>query len=380
MKVLHLCYFPLTEDHPDYGRLRMHPGRWVHHLALAQVRHTDISPELMVQIPGASCDFETTVEGIPIHFLRAPSRFRSATLFWFDSRRLASRVRALAPDLVHAHGTEDAYALAAQRSGLPYVITAQGFHRAINSICKPPLLSRERAVEWTESFCLGRAQHVIAKSDYISKELKSAFPQLILHRIANTYDPAILTLDETRVAKTVIFVGRISPRKGLHHLADALELGGNFLPPMTLWIVGNCVSNPSPYESMQLQRLQTILGPRLKLWGEIPHMEAVRLAARASLLVAPSVEEMFGNQVVEALLVGTPTIVNEGTALAENIREFGNGTIVPTSDPQAFLTAICSRLAIHENGDLSRSRIRKAFAPEEIARRHHSVYLSVLTA
>src|SRR5438270_8101710 len=137
MKVVHICNAPLPTEHPDYRRVVYHPGRWVLNLALAQKQHTEIQPELLVQVPGASRDFETSIEGVPTYFIKAPNRFRASTFFFFDTRRLALRARALAPNLVHAHGTEDAYGLAAQHCNLPHVITAQGLHFLIKHRVKP---------------------------------------------------------------------------------------------------------------------------------------------------------------------------------------------------------------------------------------------------
>src|SRR6266480_4581735 len=154
MKVVHACYLPLSIDHPDFGKIWRHPGRWVLNLALAQKKHTPIQPELIVQVPGSRRDFSTTVEGIPVHYLGAPRRFRSATLFYFDVKSICRKVQAIRPDLVHGHGFEDAYGLAAQRSGFSYVITAQGLHFLINRRVRPSLVSRERVVEFTERRCL----------------------------------------------------------------------------------------------------------------------------------------------------------------------------------------------------------------------------------
>ena len=85
MKVVHLCYLPIPKEHPDYGKVWCHPGRWVLNLAMAQRAHTRVEPELVVQIPGAARDYDTVIDGIPVHFVAAPVRLRSATLFYFDA-------------------------------------------------------------------------------------------------------------------------------------------------------------------------------------------------------------------------------------------------------------------------------------------------------
>jgi glycosyltransferase involved in cell wall biosynthesis len=380
MKVVHACYLPLSVDHPDFGRLRRHPGRWVLNLALAQKKDTSIQPELVVQVPGSRRDFSTTVEQIPVHYLATPSQFRSATLFYFDVKSICRKIHALKADLVHAHGLEDAYGLAAQRSGLPYVITAQGLHFLINRRVKPRLVSRERVVEFMERRCLKKAHHVIAKSDYVAGRLKEQFPNLIVHRIPNTIDPRLFEVKAERDWNVLAFVGTIIPRKGLDLLCDALETVRLDIPDVTLWVFGDYPDTPSEYEKQIKGRLRSILGERVVFHGAIPTLEVAQRVAKAAALVAPSREEMFGNQLIEALVVGTHGIVTDGTAMAENLRRFGGGTIVPQEDCQALATAIRSALqspASEETVEV-RKRILEYMGPEVVALQHEALYRQLL--
>lgn len=381
MKVVHICNLPLPIDHPDYGRVRYHPGRWVLNLALAQASHTKIKPEILVQVAGASRNFSTSIDGIPVYFVAAPYRFRSMTLFWFDSRRLASHLSALRPDLVHAHGTEDAYGLAAQRSGYPNVITLQGAFFIINRIIIPPLISRARAVELTEKICLRRARHVIAKSEYVAAHLKEHFPHLTIHRIPNTIDPRLFNISEDKHRHVLAFVGVIDRRKGLELLCEALEIVQLDIPEVKLWVFGDYPHTPSTYEQEIKARIRLILGERVVFHGTVPSLEVVREVAKAAALVAPSREEMFGNQLIEALVVGTHSIVAEGTALAENVRRFGNGTIIPQDDPEGLAKAIVKALTEptpNVKVQQARDAVATDFGPAKVAKLHSKVYEQVL--
>jgi glycosyltransferase involved in cell wall biosynthesis len=186
-------------------------------LALAQKAYTDIDPCLLVQVPGVSCDHSTEIEGIPVTFVAAPDRFRALTLFQLDAKRLARRVLELKPDIVHAHGTEDAYLVTAQATGLPYVLTVQGMFSQINSVMPPRLLSRPWVVEQIERHSLAKGCHVIAKSNYVADWIAKTYPHLTIHRIPNTFDPKILEvpLDMPREPGSIAFVGTVDPRKGL---------------------------------------------------------------------------------------------------------------------------------------------------------------------
>ena len=381
MKVVHLCNLPLPPDHPDFGRIRTHPGRWVLNIALAQARFTEIEPELLVQIPGASRDHHTAIEGIPVLFIAAPDRLRAATLFFFDARRLAFQARALKADLIHAHGTEDAHLLAAQRSGLPHIVTAQGLYFLINRTVKPRTFSRETIVQWVESRSLRRAKHVIAKSEYVRGHLAGKFPHLTFHHIPNTFDPRLLEVQEQREKGVVVFVGTVSLWKGIHHLREAMLDVQRQIPDVRLWIVGDRPEAPGEYERAEKQALTAAIGDRVTFHGTRTFLETASLVARASVLAAPSLQDMFGNQVIEALLLRTPVVTAEGTAMPENVRRFGNGYVVPEQAPPALAGALLQMLTQPPDATEAQSAREKVDAfmcPERVAKLHMDAYRAVL--
>jgi glycosyltransferase involved in cell wall biosynthesis len=383
MKVIHACYLPLSSDHPEFGKIWSHPGRWVLNLALAQKKHTRIEPALIVQVPGSNGDFSTSVEGIPVHYIAAPRRFRSATFFFFDVQKICRRIRTLRPDFVHGHGLEDAYGLSAQKSGFPYVITAQGLHFLINRHVRPPMISRERIVEFTERYCLNKAHHVIAKSDYVAVRLKEKFLHLTIHRIPNTVDPRLFEINEEKDWDVVSFVGTIIRRKGLDSLCAALEKVRAEIPDVKLWVFGDDPETRSLYEKEIKERLYSLLGNNVVFHGAIPSLEVARRVAKACVLVAPSREEMFGNQLIEALSVGTHAIVTEGTAMAENVRRFSAGTVVPQGNSSALAREIIQALQTKRTPfDIAevRKRILEYMGPDVVARQHEALYEQIFNS
>ncbi len=375
MKILHLGHVPLPPDHPDHGRLSVHPGRWVLNHALAQRRHTDLDVEIVTISHKTSRDVVTDVEGVRVHFLRTFHPYRAATGFLLDRWRVARTVRKLNPDVVHAHGTEDAYALAAEWTGRPHVITAQGLmFQILPRLARPhPLL---RFVALTERHSLRRARTVIAKSEYVRRGLAEAHPHLDLRVIPNTYqaelDAPLATLSKPRLA----YVGSMDERKGVHLIADAMPEIRKAVPDVSLMVVGNADS-PAAFEAGQIGRLRESLGDRLVLCGRRPAPELFELLRPCRALLAPSLEEMFGNQLIEGLMCGLHGIVADETALAENVRRFGNGTVVPQRDAGALAAAAIRALRnppSDADREAARRRIRDVMGPARVAARHKALY------
>ena len=387
MRVVHLCNLPLPPEHPDHGHISFHPGRWVLNLAIAQRRHAGIDARLVMQVPGSRHDFRTEIEGVPAHFVSAPDKLRSATMFVPDVLRLRQAVLAERPDVVHAHGTEDAYALSAQACGKPCVITAQGCFFIINRELPPRLVSRERIVQFTEWIALRRAKRVIAKSAYVRAELALAFPHLVIHEIPNTIDPRLLEIppDRERGNGSLAFVGTVVPRKGVNLIVDALAMMQREDPKVfariELSVFGDRPGYEAEYETTCKKRLSDLLGERVKFHGTIPALEVAEALSRTQVLLAPSLEEMFGNQFIEAVAVGADAIVSEGTAMAENARRLRAGRVVTWNDAPTLAAAI--REAVVRPITLSeRIERRKELAgfvgPDAVALAHRKVYERLL--
>ena len=387
MRVVHLCNLPLPPEHPDHGHISFHPGRWVLNLAIAQRLHAGIDARLVMQVPGSRHDFRTEIEGVPVHFVAAPDKLRSATLFVPDVLRLRQAALAKNPDLLHAHGTEDAYALSAQACGKPCLITAQGCFFIINRELPPRLVSRERIVQFTEWVALRRARHVIAKSAYVRDELARAFPHLAIHEIPNTIDPRLLEIppDRERENGSLAFVGTVVPRKGVHLIADALAMmqseQSEVFARIELSVFGDRPGYESEYETTCKKRLRDLLGERVTFHGTIPALEVAEALSRTEVLLAPSLEEMFGNQFIEAVAVGADAIVSEGTAMAENARRLRTGRVVTRDDSPALAAAI-REAVVSPITLIERIERRKELAgfvgPEAVALAHQKVYEQLL--
>jgi len=379
MRVVHIGHVPLPPEHPDYGRLYSHPGRWVLNLAMAQAEHTSVEPRIVTQVPGASVEWRCKVDGIDVEFVRVPDRLRAATFFQFDKRTLSRRALATDPDLVHAHGTEEAYAMAAQATGKPNVISLQGVFAIINKELPPKLIVRARLVEFLEACTLRKAKHVIAKSDYIAERAARLFPNLQIHRIPNTFDPRLLSIDTTKVPRSACFVGMITERKGLDLVVDALRQLDKTAYPSEFHVVGNRGTGEADYDRRVLSDLRQLLGDRLMLHGIVPAHEAANIVARCEVLLAPSREEMFGNQLIEALLLQTFPVVGDGTALAENARKFACGEIVPSPAHSDWLVVLRSRVYGRSAEMMQvRDKVVLEMGPAIVAEVHRELYQCII--
>ena len=162
--------------------------------------------------------------------------------------------------------------------------------------------------------------------------------------------------------RVLLFVGFITPRKGLEYLAAALRL----LPPDVHLVV---IGRWDPRYRVQV--LQT-LGPardRLHDLGYIADADLPRYYAMADVYVAPSLLEGLGITPIEAMSCGTPAVVTSASSGPEEVGR--DGLIVPPCDPPALAAALSRLLEDdalrRELGRRGRQRVLRRFSYSRMA-------------
>jgi glycosyltransferase involved in cell wall biosynthesis len=368
--------------------VRRHPAPWIANLAHALARLGTVEVHVVTQTDEIEQDMDAESRGVRLHFLRCPRRLRAATLFTFDRRRLHRALQRIQPDLVHSHGTEDAYTIAALTSGYPAVMTMQGLLFKIAERVQAPLFSRPRLMQALEQWCLRRVRHIIAKSEHVAESLAPLAPQATIHRIPNPMNPAFFEHTSNAVVgepERLLFGGIIAPVKGLQHLVAALDRLRARRPGVKLSVVGVPGRGSEGYfdsirEQIRALRLEEVV----EFHGFQRPENMARAMSRASVVVVPSLHEMFCNMVAEAMAVGRPVVASQTGSLPELVEDGQTGLLVPPADPESLASAI-ERLLADEPlrvrmGQAAVEKARRLWDPQRVALQTEAVYRAVLGA
>jgi glycosyltransferase involved in cell wall biosynthesis len=123
-----------------------------------------------------------------------------------------------------------------------------------------------------------------------------------------------------------VFVGRLSPEKGLETLLAAWELLSAQGYPLNLKIVGDGPLAASVKSAAERNPLVEWLGAR-------SFRETLALVGEATMLVMPSVGyETFGRTIIESYAAGTPVIASNLGAMAELVEEGRTGLLFKAGD------------------------------------------------
>jgi phosphatidyl-myo-inositol alpha-mannosyltransferase len=175
---------------------------------------------------------------------------------------------------------------------------------------------------------------------------------------------------------TLLFVGRLEPRKGLGTLIQAFIRLRADRPGVRLLIVG---------EGPERARCEAVLPGALRedvrFLGRVSDQELVAAYAQADLYVSPALGgESFGIVLLEAMAAGRPVVASDIPGYRSVVTPDRDGVLVAPGDPASLAAAIGALL---ENPDrraaMARAGRRTAAAHdwEVVAERLRAVYARV---
>lgn len=268
---------------------------------------------------------------------------------FLGSVRLARAVCAERPDLEYLNSVFDA-----RFSIMPLVLRRSGLHRPTTVLLAPRGEFDPGALRINETkkraylrvaSALGLFRNVVwhASTETEAKNIRS---------VVGDEAAVVVRENETRLPRTagrtsppagdalrLVVLGRISPKKRVHVVLEALEA----LAPTTrlsVQIVGPA-DDPSYARRCHSVAGRLPDGVDVEWLGSVPHDEALRLLAAAHIMVTATAGENFGHTIAEAMAVGRPVIVSDTTPWSDRVRT-GGGTVVREGDPTAWVEALAS--------------------------------------
>lgn len=267
-------------------------------------------------------------DGVTVRYFaaRGPRRLHFAPAM---GRALARSVGEF--DVVHLHSVflwpTAAAARAATRAGVPYVVSPRGM-LVKELVHQRSRLAKEAWIRMVEGPTLARAAAVHVTSELEQRELLRFGLRLPrIERIPNGVTlPRPLALaspsastDSARL-RDVLFLGRLHPKKRVDLLLRALAL----VPGATATLVG---PDDGARDGLVALRDALGLGTRVEICGPAYDDEKSELMRGHRLLAITSIQENFGNVVLEAMAHGLPVVSTDQVGAAELVLRHDAGRV-----------------------------------------------------
>lgn len=175
-------------------------------------------------------------------------------------------------------------------------------------------------------------------------------------------------------SRTLLFLGRVHPIKGLDILLHAWRAVQDHFPDWKVQIVG---PDNGGYLSQVRRLSQDLQLKRIDFRGALFGKQKWKAYGQADLFVLPTYSENFGMSVAEALAAGTPAIVSKGAPWSGLVSHGAGWWVDIGVDPLVACLEIAMALpgeVLEEMGLRGRAWVTDEFAWEKIAQQMTEVY------
>lgn len=287
--------------------------------------------------------------------------------------------------------------LAKLLNGVPHVMTSHSLE-PLRPWKADQLGSGYGVSTFCEKTAIEAADAVIAVSAGMADDVLAAYPGVDPSRISvihNGIDPDEYQPDEGVEAlerlgvdpgrPTVIWVGRVTPQKGVDHL---LDMAARLPSDVQFVFLAGASDTPSFGEAMSALAASVAETHRGLHWieGMLPKRDVVQLLSHSTVFVCPSVYEPFGLVNLEAMACGLPVVATAVGGIPEIVVEDVTGHLVPASPPEQLgstLAEAVGRLldnpdAARSMGAAGRARVIDLFTWQSVAARTVELYSTLL--
>ena len=288
--------------------------------------------------------------GLTIHLLPAV-KLTGMAVGWLPRACKARKLlRKIQPDVVHAMRNLEGYGLMAVYSGFPHVVTVEEFMEGIP--CAPHMRWSFWMARKVERWVTRKAGNLVAISKHVKKNLLLMGARGKIEVIPNVASDIFYTVKKAS-PQYILYVGRISPEKGLLDIINALAQKECRSSAPKLVVVGGA-SGPdgATYLAQCKDQAQKLLFPsQVEFKGPLQSQEIAELHKYALALIMPSRAkyEGMGLVIVEALAAGTPVITYDFGPLPENVVQGKTGYIVPVGNISKLAQAISETCNASQN-------------------------------
>ncbi len=259
---------------------------------------------------------------------------------------------------------------------------------------------------------LSQTDLVLGCSEHVVQQVRRAFPHQAskCKVIYNAVDEQNFQKRGARKHKDhevikILYVGRVSPEKGIHLLVDAFEKVARQRPNTDLWIVGPDAVTPHDYlvglgdddlvgglskfyrvgcsyRAMLEAAISPDIASQVTLAGPVPHTQLEEIYRQADILVNPSLSEAFGMCLVEAMACELPVVASKVGGMKEIVLDqqtgifFESGNVAGLVDALVYLIDNAQRR--RDFGQMGRRRVLEEFTWDRITANLLGYYHSLL--
>jgi glycosyltransferase involved in cell wall biosynthesis len=292
---------------------------------------------------------------------------------------LECEILKIKPDVVHSHCLHPhLFQTAKWKHKMNYKLLAELHHPAVEldhlsaklvfSGVVRQLVRSSKNIDSIIAHTNLEAQWLIDKGIDSSKLHKLQFPAIPIY----LFNAKSITSPKNN---SLVFVGRVTWRKGLHVLIKALPLLMADVENIKLSVIGPKDDSYAICVKDLINKFK--LNDHVEIKGILSEQEKIALIASNQLLVLPSLNDYTPNVVLEAQVLGVPVVASDVGAVSELVVNKETGLLVAPDDPAQLAEALKTILlddALREKMSTQAKEHAKKFALKNTVRELEELY------
>lgn len=345
IKVLWLAPYPISQvPGVKFSKSHnFHPATWIVNLGEELSTNKEIELHILTENPKITEDQNIFYKNIWFHLVKSSVPFTNKgypsflpihklTYYYFNSYKINKKIKSIAPDIVHAHGTETSYAITALRSKCKCIISIQGI---INEISKFDNHFSNKIQSLIELKVIRLNKHFACRTDFDKSFVRENNSSAVVHHLDEAINKAFF--DEGWICddkSNILFVGSVSKLKGINILLEALAICKQKISKIILNLIGSV--NEDYYKTLEKFIINNGLNENVNFLGTQPTEVIRKELNKAQIFVLPTLMDNSPNSLAEAMAVGTPSIASDVGGIPSMIENKFNGYLVKSNDPEAL--------------------------------------------
>ena len=286
----------------------------------------------LVMTKGVSESVEIVADGQTFHLLpRKRKIVAMLTAYFFESRMMTRLLDRLRPDLVHAWGTEDAYAMcAAGLTKWPVLFSLQGCITECLRVGPAGALMRLQGIY--ERHALKRLSRATGESARACANMHAIHPGMTTEVVDYGVSREFLEIVRNPSEEPhVCYVGGVYAGKGVPELIEVMARPS--LSGIHLDVYGT---------GPELEALQAVAPVNVQFHGHVSRDQLKGVYASSWALVAPTHCDTGPTVVKEARAAGLPVVTTSSAGASCHVVDGHSGHIISPGDKDALERAILS--------------------------------------
>jgi glycosyltransferase involved in cell wall biosynthesis len=391
IRVAWLAPYPSGLLHKELRIVRSskaHPASWVVNLANAFSRREDVDLHIITATSGIRESATVKNGHITFHVIRHTFPFTSRghpkylrldllSRYWQLRRGIKEILAELEPDVIHVHGTEYGYGLAALEIDAPTIISIQGIVSAIAEV-SPSLSFRLQAR--IERTVIRNARYFGTRTAWANAFVLELNSAATIYELPEAINRSFFEAAVGQSNPNILMVGTVVQRKGIEEALHAMKIVVTACPSAKLRIIGG--ADPKYLRKLKAFTRSAGIESNVEWLGSRSTDDVMRLHADSAILIHPSHVDNSPNSVAEAMVSGLPVVATAVGGILSMIEHGATGLLVEPRNNSQLAAAVISLLE-NENERVRLARQARVVAlerhfPPRVAERTVDAYRDIL--